>query len=782
MKTSPQATVVRLSDRLFGSFSLLCAAALFGGPGAGPLSGQDAASSGNPGGPGKDETIVLSPFTVTGNEVGRYQPTDAASGGRIAISLMDAPQSISVVTREQIEDVGGWRLQDALQYSTGVTEGTIPNGQDRLTIRGFQIDGQTVDNFKSYSQAVVDPVFVERIEVVKGPNEVLAPAGVPGGTVNIVSRKPQFTGNFGSVTLEDGAFAAERAELDVNEVWGQAKDVAFRMVGTAEETKGRSGDPRKVYAFMPMVAFRSKTGAQLVLQFSYTESHVQNYLGIPIDPSSGSTNDGTLLSGVSRYFNFYDTDYRHEHRPEYRALLTVPLFDNIAMRLAARYTDFQYEGLQNLVSTTAANYGGATNPLTGYYTPGFVYGPGPTYTPTPAPAFPATLTRGGTLESDNWCYANVQNDYVYTFKSNVISLTSLVGAAFNLTRDNSLIINTTKPSVNLYSYVPASGAYTLGAVSSIQHTTNYDEQLYANQMVGFFQNRLQFNGGYSVDTYDLTTNDIRLNQRYEVNLHAQLRSGGVVIDPLPGTALYYSYTESATPTGWPDSINTAYAILASGSQPLQTGAQNEYGVREDILDKRLFATLAYFDIVQNNYGVQNPGNLVTPAPVPPLPQLFSDRRSKGWEFELHATISQQLSIAGNCTSFTNRDPHDVPFRGTAEKSGAVMANYQFKKISALAGLSVMVGVDYLAKRPGDAASGVTAASTATDIIPNQPTFWLPARTLVNAGGGYKITRDWKVRLDVTNLFDTSYLLSSLSRFSVLPGEPTNVRCRVTYSF
>jgi hypothetical protein len=76
--------------------------------------------------------------------------------------------------------------------------------------------------------------------------------------------------------------------------------------------------------------------------------------------------------------------------------------------------------------------------------------------------------------------------------------------------------------------------------------------------------------------------------------------------------------------------------------------------------------------------VPNPANLTVPAPVPPAPGLFSDRAAKGWELEGTYEIAKGFTVIGNYTNFTNRDPNDVPFRGTAEKSAAAWARYEFQ--------------------------------------------------------------------------------------------------------
>jgi iron complex outermembrane recepter protein len=81
-------------------------------------------------------------------------------------------------------------ILDALKYIPGVTESTIPNGLDRLTVRGFQIDGATVDGFYDITQSNLDPVTLDRIEVVKGPTPSSRRAAVPAAPSTTSPKSP----------------------------------------------------------------------------------------------------------------------------------------------------------------------------------------------------------------------------------------------------------------------------------------------------------------------------------------------------------------------------------------------------------------------------------------------------------------------------------------------------------------------------------------------------------------------------------------------------------------
>lgn len=745
---------------------------------AGLLSGSLVAQSADPlQAPADQAPVVLSPFVITGQQEGRYHPTETTSGGRVRVNLFDAPQSVSVVTRELVEDVAATRLLDALQYISGVTESTIPNGLDRTTLRGFQTDGQRIDNFSSPAQINLDPVLIERIEVVKGPNAILAPSGVPGGTINAVTRKPRYEDS-GSVTGIVGLFNAQRVEWDVNRVLNTSGTAAFRVVGAFAETEGFAGDQRDTFIVMPMFSFRSKAGAEFVVQLPYTDSYVTNWFGVPIDPSSGTNNKARILAGVPRDLDTSGADYRRERRPEIRALLTMPIIDSVSMRLAARYTDFKIAFLQNLATTGVS--GGGVDPRTGAFTPGTIYGPAPDFAPSPAPVQPRIFQRNGTEDLNWYQLFNLQNDYIHVLKRDGFSATTVAGGAVDMTWQVFKSYRSTKPPIDYDA--PAADTHTIGALATRTNTHNTGLQAYISESISLLRDRLILHGSYSYNNYDQATDNFLPTAaepspvaRYRENITTDLISYGILVKPLPQVAVYYSYSENSTP-------NSAINIGRNGQQPLQSGEQNEFGVRADLLNKKLSATLAYFDIVQNNYSVPNPGNYIPNPPNPPLPPLVSDRLAKGYEFELTAQITNELSLISNLTTFTNRDPNGVPFRGTAEKSWAAWLNYQFAKDSSLNGLSLGLGVNYLGRRPGDQPSGVTAASTSDNIIPVQPSYYLPERTLVNLSIAYRFNEHWRAQLNIDNALDEDYLAASINRWVVNPGDEFNARLRVTYSF
>ena len=137
------------------------------------------------------------------------------------VPLKDLPQSVSVISNEFLKDVGVDRLDAALDLASGVNRQNNFGGiWDSFAIRGFAGDenlpsGVLVNGFNAGRGfgGPRDASNIDRIEVLKGPNSALFGRGEPGGTVNVVTKKPQFKPD-GSFTISGGSFQTVRFEGD----------------------------------------------------------------------------------------------------------------------------------------------------------------------------------------------------------------------------------------------------------------------------------------------------------------------------------------------------------------------------------------------------------------------------------------------------------------------------------------------------------------------------------------------------------------------------------------
>ncbi len=730
--------------------------------------------------PTDDEVVKLSPFLVSasGEDVGRYTSLESTSAGRVRVNIMNSSQNVSVITSEMLTDVAAGRILDATKYIAGITESTLPNAQDRTNVRGFQADGRTVDGFTYGGFMSMDPAIIDRIEVVKGPNAILAPQPTsPGGTVNNATKKPQFR-DFGMVNVQVGEFDANSGFIDVNRQLNDAFAVRAVVSFRDWDNWWRDSSIRSM-TLMPGITWKISDTTQLTFQYIFTQWRSSLYLGLPVDPSSGTNNKAHIIAGVPKDLSVYADDiFRTDQQHDWKVLFTTKLWKGIDMRFSALYHKTSQYAPQLNTGNSTGGAGGNRDPLTGFYEPGMQYLQTPPYTGSPIATQPTrTFVRSGTDPRADPRQLFLQNDYAYFFENETVKSTTLLGFAFTETTDyGQEAYNISAPNFDIDNYQHVH--WTRGTLNFRNRVSNRFIQGYLSQSLSLLDDRVILNGALSKNYYRQRARSTITNIFHGVAPEADLPSYGIVIKPYKDIfSLYYSYSEQSTSNG--PSINTPVNTVP----PLTSSEQEEFGLRTKLWDNKLYFTVSHFDIIQDNYSVPNPANLTTPPPNPLLPALFSDRTAKGWEYELRANPTKNISVIANYTDFKNRDPNNVEFRGVAEKSGAILVSYNFDADTpALDGFRIAVGVDYIGNRPGDAPSGLTPASTATNVIPNQPTFYLGARTLTQLILAYQSKHNWGVQLNIDNVFDEYYHMASINRSMVYTGTPRNFRLSGHYKF
>lgn len=154
-------------------------------------------------------------------------------------TLLETPQAVSIVTREQMDLQGANTVPEALRYTPGVL--SDPNGYDVrydwLTIRGFDtygtvwLDGLVLPgDATNYATPSINPYALERVEVVKGPASVLYGRAIPGGLVNQVSKRPQSTPH-NEVSIGTSAFGGAQTSFDFTGPLREGSDWSYRLLG-----------------------------------------------------------------------------------------------------------------------------------------------------------------------------------------------------------------------------------------------------------------------------------------------------------------------------------------------------------------------------------------------------------------------------------------------------------------------------------------------------------------------------------------------------------------------
>jgi len=742
--------------------------------------------------PDTEEIVTLNPFEVSSTAPARYQSAAAAAGGRIAANIMDTPTTVTVLTSDFIGDVGVSRVLDVAKFVAGVGEARLPSAQDRLAIRGFEITGRRVDGFSTSDLANYDHGGIERLEVVKGPDALLHPSGAPGGTINLVTKKPQFTYG-GSVKVQVGEYSTNRAEVDVTGPLSQ--NFAYRAILAGQESDGYvSMHSRRSFLFTPSLTWRIAPQSNLTLRYEYYDFKATDDIGLPTDPSIGTGDAVKGWAGLPRTFNpsfGRNSEFRMTETHSATLLFTSTITDRLSVRLAGRVSEVSQPYGEHFIRTQFAtpvpDGWSNINPLTGEYDPAFIYDPNSPYGPIPAPPTSTVLELSGTdgVYRHNRL-RDLQNDWSYIVDADNAKSSTLIGFAYGYETFNADTRNRVTPSIDiaLGEYYPT-GPIVHGPINSMRRQASSRYQVYLTEQLELFDSRLVLSGGVSHVTFNAFSGDKLSAAKPPPNPtvagHMFPGSGsqstynyGIVVKPIAGISLYYGHSENAVPVG-------NFEQVALGNAPtFAIGEQDEVGIKGSFLEGRIIASVAYYEIAQSGYAIYNPGNFANPPPATLLPDLYVSREVDGWEFQVTGSLTPSLSVIASYTDATSRDPNGNMLASVPEKMANAYLRYEFLRGPAK-GLALAIGTTYLGESPIENVSGYTSASTPTNLIPIRPSGILPSRTVVDATFSY--TRaNWSYNLTVANALDKDYFAAADWRFRLVPGTPLNLYGSLTWKF
>lgn len=726
--------------------------------------------------PDSTETVKLNPFEVTGDSVGRYQAAESTSGGRVAINIQEATQSLIVVTSDLIGDLGALTLLDSLVYFAGMSRSSKSAPDERFSIRGFQITpqgGVLTDGLPIPLNAVGNLSFqgavIDRIEVSLGVDSIVSPSAVPGGTINIVTKKPQFS-NFGSASIQVGRYNTDQASLDINRLI--SPNLALRLISSGTRREDYAVGDIRGFDQLSALTYQFKNGSKATLQHRYNWTNALNSQGLFIDPSVGTNDHAFVLKGmpISAALNYSRETVRKARQHAVMFTFNSRLSERLSMHLAVAANR---DASTTMEVTPSGTLGGAYDPRTGLYTPGFAYGPAPTFTPRPTQFNP--MVNAAVIRDSNWPSKQfaAQNDYAYQIDGKTFESTTMAGVQGNWTETHTYGTSYTVPAFNIFTGDPAPMFVGNGSPRAETWNRNRSANLYLSEVLKLLDKKLIVNVSLAHNWAQIRTSSRSRPIPYYSQPAILFKNYGGLYKVTKNISLYYGHAESAQPQN-PDIPNRRADLDRTSAE------QDEGGAKFNFMNGKIFATVSYFHIKQNNFAVINQLNYSVPPPVPPLPSLYLNRVAHGWEFQVNGTLSEQWSTILSYTDFRNRDPNGLPIRSTAEQSGAAWFHFQGKE--RLKGFGFGVGFVYQAKSPGDIGSGLTAASTSTNPIPVQASFFVPASSLINISASYEWNKRWKASLFVDNALDEEYIKAATRRTTVVPGAPINPRLMVSYSF
>lgn len=721
--------------------------------------------------PSREEVVSLPQFTVSSTSADRYRAADSISAVRIRTSLLDTPSSISVLTREFIDDVAPIRIYDATRYIAGVQESRGITFGDRQIIRGFESEGRTVDNFLDSTGPNFEEALIDRLEVSKGPNAILAPGGVPGGAINVVTKSPKFE-HSGSITALVGAFDAQKATLDLTDRLGSSENLAYRLIAVHQDTdRYSSSDARlKRKLIAPQLTWRFSPRTELTVKYYYLDAFIFREPALILDPSVGPNSEpilgpgfkGDSLNGIQPWSGIST----ETHVAQFQ--FSTSFNEHLTTRLAGRGMYFTEDSEQEFLTTPG--FGNRYNPMTGELTQDYTWALNSTtgqYVSTFSPYYiPSAIpVRGEKADAETRIYS-LQNDWVFTASAGNINLQTVAGWAYSHQESTDQRVNGTLPSIDLNN--PGVSAYPVWGTALIRNAQTFGTnwQAYINQRLSLFDDRLAFNGGYlHYDTDSKSVDRVTTAPRSRLVDAKDMYLGSVLAKVNANTSVYYSYSTNATPT------------IVNNAPLWRDGKQHEFGGKVELFGGKLAVSAAYFKIAQTNVSVPNPERAVNPSAPG---SLLADYENHGAELEVTGAITRNLSLIASVSQLKLRDSLDRRVRSVADDLASILLNYRFLD-GAMKGLSVNLGASYTGDRAGDA----TATNFTPLNIPTQISFYIPSYTVYNVGASYGWDR-YLVRLYIDNLADDKdYVQQAGARISG-PGLSTatgrNIRVSATVKF
>ena len=649
----------------------------------------------------------------------------SATATKTDTPITETPQSISVVTADQIATQQARSVSEALGYSSGiqVSNGAFAISETASLLRGFPInnggslyrDGTLTASNASYSRYAPEPYGLERIELLHGPASVMFGQNAPGGLINVVSKKPTTT-TLRELQLQAGSFDRKQVAgdfggaLDEGGVWsyritGLARDAGTQVDGTVD---------RRLF-LAPAITWRPSDRTEWTGRFEYQRSEG---LSNNVFPASGtvtanpngqiptSTAVGRSADNSERYENWsLSSQFSHQFNEVW------------SFRQNLRYTD--YNGTRN--SMRFAAFYPATQSAT------------------------AALQRWRlSTESDTF---TADNQLQADFSTGAVQHKVLMGVDFHHTAGT--VRGYVSPNT-LAGYV-LSNLYTTSYGNLPAVSENYNLRTVDDQLGFYLQDQLKIaerwfvSAGIRHDRSQQTVSNAIARTRTERSDRANTRNLGLVHELANGVSPYLSYTESFTPT-------TGTSFGGDMLKP-ERAKQYEAGVKYAPVNTNALFTLAVFDLRRQNVATTDLAHAGYSVQT-------GAARSKGVELEGKLSLTEGLSLtssysytnakvtSNNATSSsTNTEGKSLP--GAARHNAGVLADYAFQR-GALAGAHVSAGVRYIGRSYGNALN----------------TFEVPSVTLLDFGARLdlgRINADWRnfeLAFKLNNVTDRVYAFCS----------------------
>ncbi|OOC15253.1 ferrichrysobactin receptor [Dickeya dadantii] len=668
---------------------------------------------------------------------------ESASGTKTSTPLIKTPQSVTVVTRDQMDAQAVSSVSDALNYSSGVVTNYrgSSNRNDEVIARGFRYAPKFLDGLsyglsgQGAALGKIDPWLLERVELVHGPASVLYGQVNPGGLINMTSKRPTAE-TIRKVQFSAGNQHLGEAAFDFGGALNDDKTLLYRLNGIASTRDEFVNDYKeKRVAIAPAITWLPNGDTSFTLLTSY-----QN------DPKAGYRNFlpkiGTVVEASAGYvpddLNVSDPNYNRSKREQVGIgyIFDHSFSDNVSFQQNLRYSQLR-ERYKYLVYTWS----------------------NPEISDT-------SLSRRQVREELDADELGLDNQIKVKLATGEVEHTLLGGLDYKWQdRD----YNYWRKGGDQYNFDwanPSYGGSYLVDDSQLSLTQSYKKKL--DQVGVYLQDQMEWNQWNLLlsgrhDWSEIRTQDRTTSTTTQQNDSKFTGRAGLLYAFDNGISPYVSYSTSFEP-------NLDSGAPGTPAFKPTTGEQKEVGVKFQPKGSNTLLTVSLFDITQKNITSYNS--------VTQYNEQIGKVKSKGVETEVHSQLTPEISLmaaysytdAVTKESYTasqvNKAPSSIP-----RHAASAWGSYSFHN-GPLKGVTLGTGVRYIGSTYGD----------------NAESFKVPAYTLFDAMARYELgslasqLKGAAVQLNVNNLTDKHYVASCGGDTACFYGSGRTVVATVSYSW
>ncbi|WP_336844663.1 TonB-dependent siderophore receptor [Providencia rettgeri] len=688
------------------------------------------------GSPPKSDVLVVTATENDDIEPTGYANKSQSTATKTSASLLETPQFVSIIKREQMDTLPSESISQALRYSAGVTSekfGAFGNGIDFSKIRGFDadyyLDGLKVIGNSGIWGPQIDSWTLNSLEAIHGPSSALYGQGGAGGVINMQSRRPSANESH-QIQFQRGNFDNNAVKFDTTGALNDSETLFYRMNGLALSTHSQVNSSKQSrYLLAPSLTWQPNEKLSWTVLSQYQrDPHIGHYNTLPAQAIGLLPNPNGKLDFTQNY-----SDPRHEksERTQWSitSLVDYQITPSLTFKQNMRYSDVDTHIKRD-------------------FTRGFLAGDR-----LLTAVYQDSPSQSKTLVADN--------QLIYQLNTGPISHQLLSGFDYQTGKLYKDWWGSQTVSFDPWvkPYYPEFKPYPVSRTSTTQRFDRYG--VYLQDQLSWQQWDLILSGRYDWSYLDTNNNLTKTTQKNDTSAWSQ-RVG-----------LTYAFTSGFSP--WisvSDSFDPVLGTDADGKSFIPTESkQTEVGLKYQNQAGDMMASVALYELEQKNVTTHNPLN-------PDYYNQTGKIRSRGMDFESRIAITPSLNIMLNYAytdnkitesqdlSVLNKHPVQVP-----KHSGSAWLDYRFHS-PYLEGALVGVGVRYLGETWGD----------------NTNTFKVPAVWLGDVSARYQIDAlipeltGMEIGLTVSNITNKSYVASCTSSTYCSIGTNRTLFANLNYYF